>query len=87
MEKKILNDFGDMSYQDFKNIDEIKHLDIEESHLLIIFHIIKNNLFALADSHYFPVLLNIIKNKTSEHTCLQFKHLFSNDYFNISINS
>ncbi len=84
--EKLTIFLAEINYQEFKNKEEIKELNIEERHLKIIFDILKNNLFATTDSHYYPVLFNTIKNKTSTKTCLKIKKLFLNDYFNISSN-
>ena len=86
MEEIVIKYFSNLSFNEFSEIKEIKQLSIDENELKIIYHILIENLFVLTDHHYLPVLFNYLKTKTSTSTCLKFKDLFVNDYFNISMN-
>lgn len=86
-EHNIIKYFSNLSFNDFKNIDEIEKLEIEESQLKIIYKVIIDNLFALMDSHYHQVIINLIKKKTSYATCLKFENVLRNDYFSVLSNA
>lgn len=86
-EHNIINYFSNLSFNDFKNIDEIEKLEIEESQLKIIYKVIIDNLFALIDSHYHQVIINLIKKKTSYTTCLKFENVLRNNYFSVLSNA
>lgn len=83
MEDLLINHF--VSFDDFRRNHQIRSLEIKEDDLRIIYHLIDNNRFVLANEHYLPVLFHSIKEKTSLSTSLKFKSLF-NEYYPIFLN-
>lgn len=70
-----------LTYLEFKNINEYYQLGIEESQLEIIYSIIKNNIYALIHSEYHNILYNYIEKKTNINTCLKVKKLITDYHF------
>lgn len=77
----MLNYINQLTYQEFKNINEYYQLEIEESQLEVIYTIIKNNIYALIHSEYHTVLYNYIEKKTGMNTCLKVKKLITDYHF------
>lgn len=74
MEELLINHF--ITFDEFKRNHQIRSLDIDDDDLQIIYHLIANNRFVLANEHYLPVLLHCVKEKTSLSTSLKLKNLF-----------
>lgn len=79
--KIMLEYINQLTYAEFKNINEYYHLEIDEPQLEIVYDIIKNNVYALIHSEYHSVLYNYIQKKTSSTTCLKVKKLISEYHF------
>ncbi len=78
MEDLLINHF--ISFDEFRRNHQIRSLELEEDDLLIIYQLIANNRFVLANEHYLPVLFHSIKEKTSLTTSLKLKNLLHDDH-------
>lgn len=88
MEMSIISYLNKLTFQEFQNIITYYNIDIAKEDAYIVYSIIKNNIYALVEEQYHPVLYHCIEKKTSISTCQKIKKMISENpfYFKLALN-